>query len=120
MVITRPEIPTPGIWAYEDYNSGLPAAQPARLRRLLEYDGYEYMRTNQFAKFQSYGTANETTNCDLFLLSWTLTGDGTTAISDLGGPGQPLPGQRIRVAHPQQPRPHANLLYVDFVGERAR
>lgn len=70
------EHPAKGIWTYADADG--PKVQPADLRVYDVYSctpDFDYMKADQFAKFARYdGRCRDgATDCDLFLLSWTLT-----------------------------------------------
>lgn len=109
--------PTPGIWAYEDYNDGSSADSALRVFDVYSNTmDYEEMRTDQLAKFENYGATALTDSCGLFLMSWTLTGDGSVSISDLAEDANPhLSSEMAALTIPNAQSRIPNLLYVDFV-----
>jgi hypothetical protein len=68
--------PAKGVWTYSDADG--PTVLPADLRVYDVYScspDFSYMKADQFAKFAHYDgkCQDRVTECDLFLLSWTLT-----------------------------------------------
>jgi hypothetical protein len=109
--------PSPGIWVYRDWSSSDP--QNGDLRVFDQYANvtdYPTMMNDQFTKFQGYdGTCqnNLAVQCELFLLSWTLT--PTVNVWNVVGP--PDRGLGYDVNDLVTPNSHGqmlNILYTDY------
>ena len=66
-----------GIWVYRDWSAGDPEHGDLRVfDRYANVTDYKAMKADQFRKFREYDgkcKARNDLQCDLFLLSWTLT-----------------------------------------------
>jgi hypothetical protein len=107
---------TAGIYVYRTADSADPAKGDLVVYdSYSDSDSYDYMKNDQIAKFNNFnGKCNDgVTPCDLFLLSWTLTGSGSAfnrameADSHLGE----------AMTEVQNPNSHGyclNITYLDF------
>jgi hypothetical protein len=110
--------PTDRIYTYRDWDSVDP-----KNGQLTVYDRYSNMTTaatmtaDQTAKFSAFdGKCSRDTNvqCDLFLLSWTLT--PVTAVWDYAKQVNPILNSSVQaMANPNAHGQRLNILYVDYV-----
>jgi hypothetical protein len=107
----------PGIWVYSDWNSDYLAQ--ADLRVFDEYantSNLKEMKADQFKKFCSFNgkCKDKQTDCDLFLLSWTMT--PWVRIWAASKPALDQLQSTLATRPPQNAKGKIiNLLYVDFV-----
>jgi hypothetical protein len=109
---------TPGIWAYRDWSSGDPERGDLRVfDQYADSTDYLKMKADQFGKFARFDgkcRRRPDVQCDLFLLSWTLTpATGVRAYAEL--PNRKLTDDIKELKYPNRFGCIPNLLYVDYV-----
>jgi hypothetical protein len=114
------EFPEPGFWIYRDATKD--NAGEGDLRVFDEYSketDYEKMRDEQIEHFEEYtGLCTKTDDeCDLFVLSWTLTPDAGS--KDVGSLSR-TPNQHLADEVAKMPVENAygkiiNVAFVDYV-----
>jgi len=110
--------PTPNIYTYRDWNSSDP--QNGQLTVCDQYSNTTSaatMTADQTAKFAAFDGKcqnNSSIQCDLFLLSWTLT--PVTAVWYYAKQVNPILDSSVRgMANPNSYGQCLNILYVDYV-----
>ncbi len=120
--------PKPGIYVYRDGSTACDKetrVTDPRQGDLRIYDcysdstSYEFMKTNQLEKFQKYTGKCDgqytALDCDLFLLSWTLTPPWTQTVWDLAEETNTnLAGVCRGIAAENGKNQMINVIYVDY------
>ncbi|BDD07739.1 hypothetical protein FUAX_01710 [Fulvitalea axinellae] len=110
------DAPETGIYTYRDWQSGDPqAGDLVVFDRYSNTTDYNAMKNDQLAKFRDYNgrSQNGKADCDMFLLSWTLT-----PVTYVWGYSRPANANLAVEMDKIQPNANGfipNILYTDFV-----